>query len=414
MPAAKPLKILHFADAHVDMLNYGRHDPATGLPVRVTDFLAALDQIIDRALAEQVDLVLFAGDAYKDRNPQPTYQREWGQRIMRLSRAGIPTVLLVGNHDVSPAVGRAHTLHEFETLGVPHIHVADRLELLGPDRLGVPVQIISVPWVSYHALRRRDDMLGKELADVLTDLEERVGNALDQLMDEADPALPLILLAHASVQGAAYGSERQVMLGQELVLATSLVRDSRLDYVALGHIHKHQDLSAGGQPPAVYPGSIERIDFGEAKEKKGFVLSEVGKGHTDWQFVPLRTRRFLDFSAEPRSPETFMDDIRANLPDPDDVAGAICRLQVTYAREHESLLDEAALARHFEKAFSFHIAKHRQSEPRSRLGDGVAVETLTPEELLGLYWQTIDLDPVEAGHMQNLVRQVLGDTLAPH
>ena len=48
---------------------------------------------------------------------------------MRLSAAKIPTVLLVGNHDVSPASGRAHTLHEFATLSVPHIHIADRIEL---------------------------------------------------------------------------------------------------------------------------------------------------------------------------------------------------------------------------------------------------------------------------------------------
>ena len=71
-------KILHFADAHIDMANYGRHDAQTGLPVRVMDFLKSLDTIVDAAIEEQVDLVLFAGDAYKDRNPAPTFQREWG------------------------------------------------------------------------------------------------------------------------------------------------------------------------------------------------------------------------------------------------------------------------------------------------------------------------------------------------
>ena len=91
-----PVRILHFADAHIDMANYGRHDPDSGLPVRVVDFLNALDQIIDHAIENRFDLVLFAGDAYKDRNPHPTFQREWGKRMMRLSRAEIPTLLLVG------------------------------------------------------------------------------------------------------------------------------------------------------------------------------------------------------------------------------------------------------------------------------------------------------------------------------
>ena len=101
------MKLLHFADAHIDMANYGRHDPETGLPLRVLDFLKSLDTIVDAAVSEKVDLVLFAGDAYKDRSPAPTFQREWGKRIIRLSKAGIRTLLLVGNHDLSPALGRA-------------------------------------------------------------------------------------------------------------------------------------------------------------------------------------------------------------------------------------------------------------------------------------------------------------------
>ena len=142
------------------MVNHGRHDPESGLPVRVVDFLNALDQIIDNAITERVDLVLFAGDAYKDRNPQPTFQREWEGALCGYSQAGIPTVLLVGNHDVSPASGRAH-IAEFRTLAVPHIHVADRLERIDPAQLGVPVQIITVPWVSRHALMTREETVGK-------------------------------------------------------------------------------------------------------------------------------------------------------------------------------------------------------------------------------------------------------------
>jgi exonuclease SbcD len=70
------LTILHFADAHIDMANYGRHDPVSGLPMRVLDFLKSLDTIVETAISEKVDLVLFAGDAYKDRNPAPTFQRD--------------------------------------------------------------------------------------------------------------------------------------------------------------------------------------------------------------------------------------------------------------------------------------------------------------------------------------------------
>jgi len=404
-----PLKVLHFADAHIDIANYGRHDPDSGLPVRVVDFLRALDQIVDAAIAEDVDLVLFAGDAYKDRNPQPTFQREWGKRMMRLSQAGISTLLLVGNHDVSPAVQRAHTLQEYQTLAVPNLRVAERLDLLGPDQLGVPVQVIALPWVSRSAMLTRADMSGKSSDEVLAILEERVAGGVEQLLARRDDSLPLILLAHASVRGlgATFSSERAVMLGHELTLGGSLVRDKRWDYVALGHIHKHQSLNDGRHPPIVYPGSIERIDFGEAREKKGFILAEVARGRTTWTFRPLQTRQFIDLDVETPDSDTFMADVMRQLPSQERVADAICRVRLSYPRDWEPLLDEAAIYDYFAQALSIQIQKHRLVDRRSRLGDAAGVESLPPDELLATYWRTIDLDEEESAAMQALATEIL-------
>ena len=406
----KPVRVLHFADAHIDIANYGRHDPDSLLPVRVMDFLQSMDQIVETAVTEQVDLVLFAGDAYKDRNPQPTFQREWGKRMMRLSDAGIPTLLLVGNHDVSPATGRAHTLQEFKTLAVPHIHVADSIRLFTADELGVPIQIITVPWVSYSRIAAMDVASDLSREAVFEEAENLVGDLVNKAIEKADPDLPIILAAHASVQGAVFGSERAVMLGSELVLGGSMVRDKRLDYVALGHIHKHQELSAKGtHPPIVYPGSIERIDFGEVNERKGFVVAEISKGHTDWDFVGLKTRRFLDIKIDTADADTFMTDIMMQLPDAEKLAGAVCRVQLRYPRDWESLLDEKAIQAHFSEALSVQIQKHRELEKRTRLGDTLAVEAMTPEQLLTTYWKTVGLDEAEAVVMQALAVEVLGE-----
>ncbi len=404
----KGLRVLHFADAHIDIANFGRHDPESGLPVRVVDFLKALDQIIDRAIEERVDLALFAGDAYKDRNPQPTFQREWGRRMMRLSAAGIATVLLVGNHDNAPASGRAHTMQEYSTLNVPHLHVSERIELLGPAQLGVPAQIVTIPWVAPNRLLTRSESAGLTPDELLLEIEERVTKGVEAMMANADRDLPLILLAHASVQGAKYGSERAVMLGQELVLSRSLVADKRWDYVALGHIHRHQSLNEDRHPPIVYPGSIERIDFGEAREKKGFVLANVGVGASDWQFVPLRTRQFIDLEVETSDADAFMRDIMAQLPPRATVRDAICRVRLSYPRDWEPMLDEAAILEHFAEAFSIQIQKHRQASRRARLGDGAEVEAMPPAELLATYWRTIGIDEEEAAALQELAKEVLG------
>jgi len=122
------------------------------LPLRVLDFLKSLDTIVDTAINEKVDLVIFAGDAYKDRSPAPTFQREWGKRIIRLSKAGIRTLLLVGNHDVSPALGRANAIQEFDTLDIPHITVLSKPCFIPSRELGLPVQVLALPWIPRSGL----------------------------------------------------------------------------------------------------------------------------------------------------------------------------------------------------------------------------------------------------------------------
>src|SRR3972149_3232842 len=197
------LKLIKLADAHIDMANYGRHDPQSGLPVRVMDFLKSLDEIIDTAIAEKVDLVLFAGDAYKDRNPAPTFQREWGRRIIRLSKAGIPTLLLIGNHDLSPSLGRAHALEEYNTLEVPNVKVLSEPGFYGPDDLwGLPLQLIALPWVTRSQMMAALDIKGDETAEVYSQLEERINELVQNYLERADQRLPIVLAAHASVQGA--------------------------------------------------------------------------------------------------------------------------------------------------------------------------------------------------------------------
>jgi exonuclease SbcD len=405
------IKLLHFADAHIDIANYGRHDPETGLPIRVMDFLRSLDEIVDAAIAEQVDLVIFAGDAYKDRNPAPTFQREWGTRMMRLSRAGIPTLLLVGNHDLSPALGRAHALAEFNTLEVPHLQVLDRPAFLGPDDLeGLPLQILAIPWISRSGLMIHLDLEGGDTAEIFSQLEDRLTELVHGWLERADETLPVVLTAHASVQGAKYGGERTVMLGRELVLPGSLVRDSRLDYVALGHIHKPQELNEGGHPPVIYPGSIERVDFGEAQDDKYYVIAHVARGETkvDWRQLN-QIRPYIDRFIRLESQDGVEAALLGALPAQEALAGAIVRLTIEYPRDWEPLIDDQALRAHAAPALEFHLIKRPQIETRIRLPDDQAIGSLTPLELLQTYWRATHTDPEEAEALRKLAQDVIAD-----
>jgi DNA repair protein SbcD/Mre11 len=405
----RSLRILHFADAHIDMANYGRHDAASGLPVRVMDFLKSLDTIVNTAIDEQVDLVLFAGDAFKDRTPAPTFQREWGRRLMRLARAGIPTLLLVGNHDIAPALGRAHAMESFDTLEVPHIKVIDSPKFLGPKGLeDLPLQVLALPWVSRSGLMAHLGMSASDPSLVYEALEQRLTDLINGWIEQLDSTLPAVLTAHCSVQGAKYGGERMVMLGADLVLPASLVKNPRLDYVALGHIHKAQNLNENAHPPVIYPGSIERVDWGEAGDDKFFVIATVRPGHTevDWRKLD-GVRPFFDRHISIESDQDVMESVRAKLPDPEKIRGAYLRLVIDYPKNYEPLIDEAALRQAAAEAFEFQLVKRPQIDSRARLPEDLAVGSLTPLELLERYWGANHTSPEDAQALNELAARII-------
>ncbi len=112
----------------------------------------------------------------------------------------------------------------------------------------------------------------------------------------------------------------------ELPLAA--VKDPAFDYVALSHIHKHQTVPANdsGQPPVVYPGSIERVDFSEEGEDKVAVLAEVARGHSVWRAVPLRPRPFITLRIKADEVDPLASVLAAVEAKQEHLNGAVVRL----------------------------------------------------------------------------------------
>ncbi len=375
------IRLVHFADFHLGTEAYGRIDPTTGLPSRVVDFLSALDAMVEYALSGDVHLVIFAGDAYKTRDPNPTYQREFNSRILKLARAGIPVVLVVGNHDLAPAEGRASTLDVFTTFSADNVYVGRTIQTLRIETKAGPVQVVTLPWVLRSRFLTKDITRGKSVKEVDEMLTEMLLRLLDKEKRALTPDIPAILVAHASVQGAAFGSERNIMLGQDLVLPAGDIADPAFDYVALGHIHKHQVLRES--PPVVYAGSMERVDFGEEKDEKGFVVAEVEKGRARFEFRPVPARRMVTVRVTVKGDDPTQEALKAIArAKPKD---AIIRVFVRVTEDQALRIDHKALHDALDDAFfvaSVSIDVDRQA--RTRLGVG-ALEQLTPEQILAHY-----------------------------
>lgn len=257
------MRILHFADLHLGVENYGRVDPATGLHSRLLDFLRSFDFIIETALARKVDLALFCGDAFRSREPSPTLQCLFAERIRRLADAGIPVLLLVGNHDLPPLPGRSSSLEIYPILEVPGVEVVTRPGLRRIQTPSGPIQVACLPAGEWQAERLPD--------------EPRAQSVIEELAYEVKVDAPALLAAHAGVRGARIGSEGLMGLGRENSFPMEALARPEFCYVALGHVHSFQDANPRRSPPVVYCGSPERVDFSEENEPKGFVIVEISE-----------------------------------------------------------------------------------------------------------------------------------------
>ncbi len=384
------MKILHFADLHLGVETYGRIDPATGLSSRLLDFLNALDQVVDFAIENKVDLVLFCGDAYRSREPTQTHQREFAKRINRLSTSGIPIFLLVGNHDLPNAIGRATTTEIFDTLAVKNVYVSNRPDIYHIPTKSGTIQVASLPWLRRGALLTRDETKNLTFDQINQRLEQALSSVIASNVSKLAPKLPAILAAHVWVSGAQVGSERSMTIGQEHALLLSAVANPAFDYIALGHIHRHQVL--GSDPPVVYPGSLERLDFSEEKDDKGFYLVEIdpnkeaGKRLTSFDFHQVMGRRLLtiDVNIEPEDADPTAVVLKAIAEQQDKVKDAIVRLNISLPAEGEGRLRDNDIRDGLKEAHYLTIAKEIKRETRLRLGKWTA-EEITPLDALKAY-----------------------------
>ena len=384
------LKVLHFADLHLGVESYGRIDPSTGLSSRLVDFCNALKQVVDFALENEIDLVLFCGDAYKNRNPSQTQQREFAKEIRRLAERGVRVFLLVGNHDLPSAIGRATAVEIFDTLAIRNVFVGDRPEVHRIETRHGPLQVLSLPWL------RQSSILGEEARNLPLErlskkLTQFISSELDRLARLADPDLPTILAGHLSLSTARLGSERGLMVGKEPVLPQSSLTRPEFDYVALGHIHSPQVLSYN--PPIVYSGSLQPIDFSDEGEEKGFYLVRLERGKAEFEFHPVKGRRFLTIrvDADREHPtEAILQAIENQ-----EIEEAIVRLQIKTSAAHEGLIREGEVRRALRKAHAVVIQKEveRASTPRVKVE---RPEELQPLEWLNLYLETKKVPPERA------------------
>lgn len=379
------IRILNLSDIHLGSgLSYGHLNQQTGLNSRLEDFIAVLSFAIDQALADPVDLVLFGGDAFPDATPPPLVQNAFAKEFCRLAQAQIPTVLLVGNHDQHSQGQGGASLGIYRTLEVPGFIVGDRLQTHRIQTKSGEIQVITLPWLNRSALVTKPETEGLKATEVNQLLIQRLGLALEGEIRQLDPTLPTVLLAHLMVDTAQFGAERFLSVGKGFTVPLSLLTRPEFAYVALGHVHRHQVLAE--HPPVIYPGSLERVDFGEEGEEKGFVLIDLIQGEATWRFCPVPTRPFMTIEVDLTQIQTdpqahLLTAIAART-----INQAIVRLRYRFRPDQLSWIDLASLHSALAAAHSFSIHPELITQlPRGRVPELGLGQTISPLAALELY-----------------------------
>ena len=380
------IKILHLSDIHIGSgFCHGKINPLTGLNTRLEDFVKTLSVCIDRALSDNVDLVLFGGDAFPNATPAPYVQEAFANQFRRLVDADIPTVLLVGNHDQhSQGLGGA-SLNIYRTLGVPGFLVGDTLTTHRISTRSGDIQVMTLPWLTRSTLMTRQETHGSSLAEVNQLLTDKLEIAIEGEIRRLDPDIPTVLLAHLMADNATLGAERLLAVGKGFTIPLSLLTRPCFNYVALGHVHKHQNLNKSNDPPVIYPGSIERVDFSEEKEDKGYVMIELAKGKVNWEFCPLSVRVFrtieIDLSKQ-EDPQTALLKGIAKY----DIQDNVVRLIYKLRPEQLDLIDNSSLHHALTTAHTYTIQPELISQlAKPRIPELNASSSIDPMEALKTY-----------------------------
>lgn len=279
------MKILHTADWHLGK----RLD----FFLRIEEQKEVIQEICEIAEAEDVDMVIVAGDLFDAFNPPVEATELLYQSLKRLTNNGKrPVIAIAGNHDSPDRIDSPDPLARacgIIFVGYPHavikpFQLPDSFEVTKSDagfielvipHLPYPVRVISTAYANELRLKQ---YLG--LSEKAESLNELLYKSWKNLADKyCDSSGVNILTAHLYMlkRGGEIleepDGEKPIKIGNADVIYSDLI-PHQIQYTALGHLHRYQNVG-GHHAPVVYPSSPLPYSFSEAGQEKKVIIVYV-------------------------------------------------------------------------------------------------------------------------------------------
>jgi exonuclease SbcD len=263
------MKILHTADWHIGKRLY-KEDLSD-------DFDRFLDRLIETIVQHRVELVLISGDIFDQANPSNEARKQYYRALLKLNQINVKVIVTGGNHD------SAHMLNApSDLLRNMNIHVVGEL----PENLNeaiIPIEnrsgeracvVAAIPYLRDADLRSQNR--NYEASDGLDEIRKGIQQVFHNAGDicaEKYPNVPALAMGHLFAAGVNVSdSERDIQVGNQAAVDAG-VFGSHFEYVALGHIHKPQQVKS--EVPIYYSGSPIPLSFSERKDEKRVLIYDV-------------------------------------------------------------------------------------------------------------------------------------------
>lgn len=382
------MRVAHTGDIHWG-LGYPGPTPAS----RFEDISRVADFMADRIIEERCELVLIAGDLFKDArvfidraSVEIAAAAAW---LRKLSDAGIPVVVISGtpSHD---AVAAYELIKEMR---IPNVHI-----FTTPGVFDYGCSIACLPGVNRSTIASKEEyarMPAHELHQLMTDRITQVvhGLAAECVNDTK------ILLSHITCSGADKGYE-DLLQQQEPILTSAAIEGARFDLVCLGHIHKAHQIK-GLSVPTYYCGSPERLRFDEEESTPGFWIYDIDihrhTGLIKADFIKTPARRYwtLDLSEEdPDAVVKVLNNLKECLAGAP-VKDAVVRVRYEVTEAQAKQISRQAIVRDLYELGAYYVQgveARVKRETRTRAAEANA--GMTPAEALAM-WGRVNGVPEE-------------------
>ncbi len=278
--------MMNFSFTHLTDIHIGSYQgilEVGGLNSRFLDFVKTYNEAIDFTIKNKCDFCLITGDIFKNKDPQPIEMDAFTFGLSKLIKADIMTVIVLGNHDVFLSPKLKNSISAIRTLNLDNVHISVDPELIYfKTKSNVKICVQTMPYQSKH-------LLGLQNHDQVRDY---MIEKINEQYATKEKGVPCLFAGHFSISDSVIGTEQQTIKKfNEPIIPKEVFKNKKYVYCAMGHLHRYQEIMKS--PPVVYGGSLNRIDFNEWKEDKGFVYGKFD-GQFIYEFVKVNAKKFVD------------------------------------------------------------------------------------------------------------------------